>query len=68
MVNRNPLGPDGTWKTGQRVYVGGRYVDQFGTPFYLDLGATFPPTQVGKKSICGFYREAMTFSRSDAVS
>ncbi len=38
-----PLGPEGTWKSGQRVPVTGRYVDQHGTASDHEQYDTFPP-------------------------
>lgn len=39
----NPLGPNGSWKTGQRVPVTGVYVDQDGVVSEHDEHDTFPP-------------------------
>lgn len=38
-----PLGPGGTWKTGQRVPETGNWVDQHGQMNHFDEGTTFPP-------------------------
>jgi hypothetical protein len=45
----NPLGPGGTWKTGQRVPRDGDYENQYGQLVRFDAGTTFPP-RVGRKS------------------
>lgn len=44
-----PLGPNGSWKTGQRVPGDGAYRNQFGQIVHFDAGTTFPP-RVGHKS------------------
>lgn len=49
------LGPDGSWKTGQRVPDEGFYVDQYGVTTWHWQGATFPPC-VGRKGECAFRR------------
>jgi hypothetical protein len=51
----SPLGPGGTYKTGQRVPLAGYWVDQFGEITNHDSGATFPPC-VGRKGTCAFRR------------
>lgn len=43
-----PLGPGGTWKTGQRVPTRGTWVDQYGEVTHFDMGTTFPPC-IGRK-------------------
>lgn len=43
MAITNPLGPGGTWKTGQRVPVSGIYADQYGVVSRHEQHATFPP-------------------------
>ncbi len=45
----SPLGPDGSWKTGQRVPSNGYYRNQFGQIVHFDAGTTFPP-RVGHQS------------------
>lgn len=48
-----PLGPGGTWKTGQRVPVDSWYRDQHGVTSRHERGATFPPC-IGRKGACAF--------------
>lgn len=50
-----PKGPNGTWKTGQRVPWSGHYADQFRVVTYHDRGTTFPPC-IGRKGT-GAYRK-----------
>lgn len=38
-----PKGPNGTWKTGQRVPVDGRWADQYGQVNFFEEKTTFPP-------------------------
>lgn len=38
-----PKGPNGSWKTGQRVPVSGVWRDQYGRTSNHDKGGTFPP-------------------------
>lgn len=47
MSNRKhqPLGPNGQWKTGQRVPETGSWVDQYGLILHFDAGSTFPPCE-----------------------
>lgn len=52
-----PLGPGGTWKTGQRVPQAGHYTDQYGVVTTHYEGGTFPPC-VGRKGECAFRRLA----------
>lgn len=68
MRKHSPRGPLGRWKTGQRVYMAGRYVDQYGAPYYFDLGTTFPPTRYGRKSVCGYYLAVPNHKRHSSVS
>lgn len=42
-LNNNPLGPGGTWKTGQRVPVSGIYADQYDVRSRHEQHCTFPP-------------------------
>jgi hypothetical protein len=58
-VNRQPLGPGGTFKTGQRVPANGHYIDQFGVVTWHERGATFPPC-VDRKGTCAFRRRYST--------
>ncbi len=54
MASRHqPLGPGGTWKTGQRVPFTGTYVDQHGVPSHHEAHDTFPPC-VGRKGDVAF--------------
>lgn len=53
MNRHQPLGPSGTWKTGQRVAVDGNYVDQYGLVSAHYAGTTFPPC-IGRKGECAF--------------
>lgn len=46
--SHRPLGPGGTWKTGQRVQQDGHYADQFNVITTHYEGDTFPPC-VGRK-------------------
>lgn len=48
-----PLGPGGSWKTGQRVPAGGQWVDQFGEVDNFVTGTTFPPC-IGRKAECAY--------------
>lgn len=48
-----PLGPNFTWKTGQRVPVDGDYADQYGVVSWHERGATFPPC-IGRKGECAY--------------
>lgn len=50
-----PLGPDGTWKTGQNVPVSGLWVDQYDVVTHNYQGDTFPPC-IDRKGECA-YRE-----------
>lgn len=43
-----PLGPGGTWKSGQRVERSGVYVDQYGVQSSHLIHSTFPPC-IGRK-------------------
>lgn len=43
MRHHMPKGPDGAWKTGQRVPFTGIYVDQYDDVTHHEVGATFPP-------------------------
>ena len=47
MSNHRPLGPRGSWKTGQRVPATGLYVDQYGVFSRHEAWSTFPPTVGG---------------------
>jgi len=51
--NHVPQGPDGTWKTGQRVPFSGNWADQYGVVSSHDAGTTFPPC-IDRKGECAF--------------
>lgn len=53
MNKHAPLGPDGRWKTGQRVPETGNYVDQYGVVTHHEVGATFPPC-LDRKGECAY--------------
>lgn len=53
MPVHSPKGPNGTWKTGQRVPLTGLYVDQYRVTSEHEAGATFPPC-IGRKGECAF--------------
>lgn len=55
MSRRRPLGPDGSYKTGQRVPFSGVWVDQYGVTTNHTVGATFPPC-IGRKGECAYRR------------
>ncbi len=57
------LGPDGQYKTGQRVPYSGYWADQYGVTTFHQLGATFPPC-IDRKGECA-YRELI---REDVVA
>lgn len=48
-----PKGPDGAWKTGQRVPFTGAYVDQYGVVTNHEVGATFAPC-IDRKGECAY--------------
>lgn len=48
-----PAGPDGQWKTGQRVPDDGDYYDQYGVVTHHERGATFPPC-IDRKGECAY--------------
>ncbi|MFD3838917.1 hypothetical protein ACFWWC_22070 [Streptomyces sp. NPDC058642] len=48
-----PLGPNGEWKTGQRVPVTGYYVDQYGVESRHEVGRNFPPC-IDRKGECAY--------------
>ncbi|OYN82954.1 hypothetical protein [Mycolicibacterium sphagni] len=52
--HKGPLGPNGSWKQGQRVPVGGQWIDQFGRILDLTAHFTFPPIPV--KGECTFWK------------
>lgn len=50
---KRPLGPNGSWKTGQRVPEDGNWKDQYGTVSTHYEGDTFPPC-VHRQGECAF--------------
>jgi hypothetical protein len=48
-----PLGPRGTFKTGQRVPWDGAYVDQYGVMSHHAAHTTFPPC-IGRRGECAY--------------
>lgn len=48
-----PLGPGGTYKTGQRVPFAGYWTDQFGVTTFHESGTTFPPC-IWRKGTCAY--------------
>ena len=51
--NHTPKGPDGTWKTGQRVPETGLWADQHGDVTRFTEGCTFPPC-IDRKGECAY--------------
>lgn len=51
--NNRPLGPGGTWKTGQRVPATGEWQDQYGQVNTFREHGTFV-TCIGRKGECAF--------------
>ncbi len=51
-----PLGPDNTFKTGQRVPFDGYWVDQYGQVNRFEAHTTFPPVVARKGGECAFRR------------
>ncbi|WP_152626802.1 hypothetical protein [Streptacidiphilus carbonis] len=51
-MNR-PKGPNGSWKTGQRVPETRHYEDQYGVVTRHEMGKTFPPC-VDRKGECAY--------------
>jgi hypothetical protein len=61
-TRNRPLGPNGTWKTGQRCPSTGNWRDQYGQVIAIERHDTFPPC-VGRKGECAYrsrVREAST--------
>lgn len=48
-----PKGPDGSWKTGQRVPFSGYWSDQYGDVTRFTEGHTFPPC-IDRKGECAY--------------
>lgn len=59
----HPLGPAGTWKTGQRVPNSAYWIDQYGVITQHDAGTTFPPC-IGRKGEGAFRRLVSKVSRA----
>lgn len=53
MLKHFPQGPDGAWKTGQRVPFDGKWADQYGLVTFHERGATFPPC-IDRKGECAY--------------
>lgn len=53
VFKRPPLGPNGSFKTGQRVPATGNWKDQYNQVAHFDEGTTFPPC-IGRKGECAF--------------
>lgn len=53
MLKHFPQGPDGAWKTGQRVPFDGKWADQYGLITFHERGATFPPC-IDRKGVCAY--------------
>ena len=49
-----PLGPNGTWKTGQRVPATGLWTDQHGQVNHFREHTTFPPCVEREGGECAF--------------
>ncbi|MDE2100160.1 MAG: hypothetical protein KGL39_23090 [Patescibacteria group bacterium] len=52
-TNHRPKGPNGTWKTGQRVPDTGLWADQYGVVAHFTADHTFPPC-IDRKGECAF--------------
>jgi hypothetical protein len=65
-MNRVPLGPDGQWKTGQRVPETGNYADQYGVVTHHQAGATFAPC-LDRKGECAFRIKVELDDQANAV-
>ncbi len=48
-----PKGPNGSWKTGQRVPRSGYWRDQYGVITRHEIGGTFPPC-IDREGECAF--------------
>ncbi len=53
MNRHHGLGPNNTYKTGQRVPFTGHWVDQHGVVTHHERGNTFPPC-IARKGECAF--------------
>lgn len=52
-ARNRPLGPNRTFKTGQRCPARGNWRDQYGQIILIDVHDTFPPC-VGRKGECAY--------------
>lgn len=52
-AHHRPLGPDESWKSGQRVPYSGIWQDQFGQQARFEAGRTFPPC-IDRKGTCAY--------------
>jgi hypothetical protein len=52
-LSHRPLGPDDSWKTGQRVPWDGFWADQYGDVSRFTAGHTFPPC-IDRKGECAY--------------
>lgn len=68
MRKHYPKGIGGRWKTGQRVQETGPHVDQYGALYFFEMGTTFPPTMIGKESVCGHYLAVENLKQSSKAS
>lgn len=50
---KRPLGPNGSWKQGQRCPADGEWIDQFGRVLELAAHSTFPP--IKRKGECTYW-------------
>ena len=53
-IRNRPLGPNNSWKTGQRVPFTGNYRDQYGQVNHFEENTTFPPVVARKGGECAF--------------
>ncbi|GAB3396836.1 hypothetical protein GCM10027568_31790 [Humibacter soli] len=53
MREHEPKGPNGSWKTGQRVPETGNWFDQYGEVGHFVAGRTFPPC-IDRKGECAY--------------
>lgn len=55
-IRNRPLGPNDSWKTGQRVPLSGNWVDQYGQVNRFEAYSTFPPVVARKGGECAYRR------------
>ncbi|MEU6580690.1 hypothetical protein [Nocardia sp. NPDC046763] len=60
-----PKGPNGTWKTGQRVPEDGDYVDQYGFVSFHEIYRAFPPC-IGRKGEVAYRRRLINEGEATA--